>query len=82
MASWQLRVEFGGGAGEAHRGGESAILPFFQLLGDDIDADLIVFERGDCQEDGSLTQEWNKLPEHGMGSSRDEGDGGTAMARK
>jgi hypothetical protein len=33
----QLLIEFDGRAGEAHRRGKSAILPFLQLLGDDID---------------------------------------------
>jgi hypothetical protein len=46
------------------------------------DADLIVLKTGHGQKHRPLTQAWNKLLEHGMGSSRDEGNGGTAMARK
>ena len=42
----QLLVECGGGAGEAHWRGKSAVLPFLQLLGDDINADLIVLKAG------------------------------------
>ena len=36
-----------------------------QLLGQDVDADLVFFERGDRQENGPLAQEWNELLEHG-----------------
>ena len=62
---WQLCVEFGGGSGEAHRGGEGSVFAVRQLLWQDIDADLIFFERGDRQENGPLAQEWNELLEHG-----------------
>jgi hypothetical protein len=61
---------------------KGAVLPLFQLFRHDIDADLIVLKAGHGQKHRPLTQEWNKLLEHGMGSSRDEGDGGTGMARK
>jgi hypothetical protein len=56
--------------------------PSFSFFRHDIDADLIVLKAGHGQKHRPLTQEWNKLLEHGMGSSRDEGDGGTGMARK
>jgi hypothetical protein len=78
----QLLVEFDGGTSEAHRRGKSIILPLLQLLGHDIDADLIVLKAGQGQKHRPLTQEWNKLLEHGVGSSRDEGDDETGMARK
>jgi hypothetical protein len=64
------------------RRGKGVVLAFFQLLGDDIDADLVILKAGHGQKDRSLTQEWNKLLEHGMGSSRDEGDGEAGIARK
>jgi len=42
----QLCVELGGGSGEAHRGGKGGVFAVRQLLGQDINADLILFERG------------------------------------
>ena len=50
----QLRVELGGGSGEAHRGGEGSVFAVRQLLWQDIDADLIFFKRSDRQEDRPL----------------------------
>jgi hypothetical protein len=59
----------------------SNYFPLLQLLGDDINADLIVLKAGHGQKHRPLTQEWNKLLEHGMGFSGYEGEGGVEMAR-
>jgi hypothetical protein len=61
----KLCVELRRGSGESHRGGEGSIFAVRQLLGQDIDADLIFFERSDRQENGPLAQEWNELLKYG-----------------
>jgi hypothetical protein len=43
---WQVPVKLLGGAGELEGRGQRGVLSLLQLLRDDVDTDLIVFEAG------------------------------------
>jgi hypothetical protein len=42
---WQVPVKFFGGGGELEGRGQRGVLSILQLLRDDVDTDLVVFER-------------------------------------
>ncbi len=58
-------VKLFGGAGEFEGRSQCGVLSLFQLLRDDVDTDLIVFEVGYGQQNCALPQVGGKLLEHG-----------------
>jgi len=62
---WQIPVKLFCGAGELEGRGQRGVLTILQLLRDDVDTDLVVFEAGYGQQDCALPQVGGKLLEHG-----------------
>ena len=63
---WQVPVKLFGGAGELEGRGQRSVLTILQLLRDDIDTDLVVFEAGYGQQDCALPQVGGKLLNMGL----------------